>query len=118
MILLRRVVDAIKASFQVFLVNERQLLLNEDGSTAHTYLWDLLGKTSVVCWLEYKREDGTEQFAPLTILRYLDVERSHGIYVAPFTVTVDKESVTFAITLWPYRTATLSLGWSPVNVLD
>ena len=116
--LLRNLYDLIKANFQVIYLNNGNIVYNDKNAVAYNYLWTLWGRVRILCFFEYHKDEDTEQFAPLTILRYIDINTNRGIYVAPFTVTLGGDSLVLAVTLWAVGTMAVRFEWEPANALE
>ena len=116
--LLHNLYDLIKANFQVIYLNNGNIVYNDKNAIAYNYLWTLWGRVRILCFFEYHRDKDTEQFAPLTILRYIDINTNRGIYVAPFTVTLGGGSLVLAVTLWAVGTMAVRFEWEPANALE
>lgn len=115
--LLRNLWNLIKINFQVIYLNNGNLVYSDKNAVAYHYLWSLWGRVRTICFFEYYKGKDTEQFAPLTILRYIDISSNRGIYIAPLTITIGEGNIVIGITLWALGTLAFRLEWEPSNAL-
>jgi hypothetical protein len=109
--LLEEIKDILLASIRVIYVEEGEPIHDSHGNIAYNYTWQLIGKTSVIEFLQYRKNEGKEQFAPVTILRTINTRTSQGAYVAPLTLTLDRNHANISLDWWAWFRISFSITW-------
>jgi hypothetical protein len=113
--LLNDIKDILLDGLRVVYIEGDQPIVDENGNIAFNYLWQLIGKASIVEFLQYRKEDGKEQFAPLTILRTINVHTSEGAYVAPVTLTMAKGHSNVSLDWWAWFRVNVTISWESLR---
>jgi len=113
--LLRTIWGIIQDNFKVIYVNDDGPIKDKDGYTPYNWLWQLASHMPIIEFFQHTRDEEGEQFAPVTILRYLSPDMEQGTYIAPVSFTLQKDNAAIGFSFWGLFNFALVITWQSLR---